>query len=309
MAKQNQIKSEKAGEFTFGVEIECFVPTRSGIQATSYYNPAEVEHGFPSGWKIKTDGSLAIQARGFRPVEIISPVLTGIDGLQQVVEVANRLESIGAEVNRTCGFHVHVGAKSVAGDKLDNIAGWVSNLINLVGQHELALFASTGSAFRAKHCRYTKSIKRSYTRERRDELKKKKWEIFVNQVTGIDRYHSLNIQNLFRQDRMTVEFRVFAGTVSAIKMLGHIQMALGLCEKALGPAVPFNAPRTRIYRGGDGAKSLERLLFLLGWNLGRKDVGKTDCSALGWIADLDQVKDVKTELRRLANKFDLNSQN
>ena len=81
-------------------------------------------------------------------------------------------------------------------------------------------------------------------------------------------------------------------------------MALGLCEKAMGPAVAFDAPTTRIYRGGDGVKALERLHYLLGWNLGRKDVGKPECSALGWIADLDQLKNVKSKLREMAKKFD-----
>lgn len=308
MAKQTQIKSEKAGKFTFGVEIECFVPRSIGLVPGSYYCPREAGNWFPAGWKIKTDGSLHISDNSYRPVEIVSPILKGIDGLEQISQVADKLTEVGAKVNRTCGFHVHVGAKSVAGKLADDVARWVSNLIHLMGQHELALYASTGSRFRATTCTYTKSIKSQYPKSKREEIKKKKWDILAREITGISRYRTLNVNNLLN-GRMTVEFRVFAGTVSKTKMLGHIQMAMGLCEKALGPAVPFIAPRTRIYKGGDGLKSLERLFFLLGWTLGRKDVGDANCSALGWISNLEEIKSVKSELRRLAKKFDSTAEN
>ena len=308
MAKQQQTQSEKAGEFTFGVEIECFTKDRS-LPSGSYEYPEEIGHGFPASWKVKTDSSISTKLLTHDEVEIVSPVLKGVDGIQQVKDVVKLLnEYADAKVNQTCGFHVHVGARSVAGGMADNVAGWVSNLINLIGQHELALYASTGSKYRATTCTYTKSIKNDYPQAKRDELKKKKWDILVREITGMDRFRTLNVNNMFRP-QMTVEFRVFAGTVNLTKILGHIQMALGLCEKALGPEVRFDAPTTRIYRGGDGQKALERLFYLLGWNLGRKDVGKPTCSALGWIGNLDELKAVKTELRRLAKKFDSHAEN
>jgi hypothetical protein len=308
MARQQQIKSEKAKEFTFGIEIECFIKRRNNLPIGSHRNPLEIGNGFPEGWNIKTDGSLHTTLPNHRAVEIVSPILKGDDGLAQVKRVVKELESLDAQVNRTCGFHVHVGAKSVAGELADGVAGWVSNLINLVGQHETALYAATGSRFRATACRYTRSIKSQYSDDKRKELKKKKWDVLVREITGMDRYRTLNVNNMLNS-RMTVEFRAFAGTVNYAKMLGYIQMAMGLCEKALGPAVTFNAPLTRTYRGGDGQKALERLFYLLGWNLGRKDVGKPECSTLGWIHNLSELKTVKTELRRLAKKFDSKTEN
>jgi len=306
MPSQTQIQSPKAGEFTFGVEIECFVPVDCPIVSGSRHNGRPLPTDYPDGWKAESDSSLKTDKRGMRAIEIVSPVLSGRNGLEQVLAVTRKLVEMGAGVNRTCGFHVHVGAKSVAGELADNVAAWVSNLIALMGQHEIALYASTGSRYRATVCQYTKSIKAPFNERKRDEIKKKKWDVLTREITGIDRYRTLNVQNLLNH-RMTVEFRVFAGTLSAEKILGHIQMALGLCEKALGPAVKFDAPQTRIYRGGDGARSLERLFYLLGWSLGRKDVGKPECAALGWIADLNQVSAVKRELRRLAHKFDSKS--
>jgi hypothetical protein len=306
MARQNQIKSEKAGEFTFGVEIECMIPAGSSIQPGYYHQGNHLTGNFPEGWKVERDSSI-VANRGFKAAEFVSPILVGEDGLNQVLQVVKDLNEIGARVNKTCGFHVHVGAKSVAGELADDVAGWVSNLIHLMGQHELALYASTGSRYRATACRYTGSIKNEYSESMRKELKKKKWDVLQRQITGIDRYRTLNVNNMLN-NRMTVEFRVFAGTLNPTKILGHIQMALALCEKAMGPAVAFNAPVTRIYRGGDGLKALERLHYLLGWSLGRKDVGNAECSALGWVANLEQIKDVKSKLREMARKFDSNTE-
>lgn len=307
MPSQIQTQSQKAGEFTFGVEIECFVPQSCPIRVGGHASGIQLPPDFPAGWEAQYDSSLATSKRGMKSVEIVSPILKGRSGLMELLEVAKKLNVMGAIVNRTCGFHVHVGAKSVAGELADGVAGWVSNLIHLMGQHELALYASTGSRFRATACRYTGSIKAEYGKKKRDEIKKKKWDVMTREITGIDRYRTLNVQNLLN-GRMTVEFRVFAGTLCPEKILGHVQMALGLCEKALGPAVPFDAPQTTIYRGGDGLRSLERLFYLLGWNLGRKDVGKPECSALGWISELEPIGEVKKELRRLAKKFDTDTE-
>jgi len=304
MPRQQQTKSTKARDFTFGVEIECMIPNRTRIPVGNYHNPRLLNGDFPEGWMSSKDSSIA-QYVGYKGVEFISPILKGEDGLNQVMSVLDKLNELGAKVNRTCGFHVHVGAKSVAGPLADDVAGWVNNLIHLVGQHETALYASTGSRFRAKECRFTKSIHARYDSDKRKELKKKKWDVLQRQVSGIDRYRTLNLANLFNS-KMTAEFRVFAGTLSKLKVLGHIQMVLGLCEKALGTCVSFNPPATQCYKGGDGLKSLNRLYFLLGWTLGRKDVGQPTCSAFGWIADLDKMKGIRKELRRLAEKFDSN---
>ena len=303
MPNQIQTDSNQAQNFTFGVEIECLIPKNTPIAVGAYHRPSDVPADYPEGWKVSGDGSISTGSRSYRGAEFISPILRGEAGIQQVLQMIDKLNSIDARVNRTCGLHIHVGAKSVAGELADDVAGWVNNLIHLVGQHEVALYASTGSRYRAKQCSYTKSIHASYSDTKRKELKKKKWDVLQREITGIDRYRSLNLNNLFGS-KMTVEFRVFAGTLNKTKILGHIQMVLGLCEKALGPCVPFNPPATNCYQGGDGLKGVNRLFFLLGWTLGRKDVGQPACSALGWITDLEQLKEVKKELRRLAKKFD-----
>ncbi|MFQ6134172.1 MAG: amidoligase family protein [Armatimonadota bacterium] len=134
----------------------------------------------------------------------------------------------------------------------------------------------------------------------------RKQEALQNAIYGLARYHTLNLTNLFTR-KATVEFRHAAGTVEWTKMLGHIQMALALCERATEPAKidwdGLASERTYSVRG-KGLRELNRFFYLAGWTKGRRDVGKEQVQMAGWIADMADLKPVKRELRRLARKYD-----
>lgn len=110
-------KMQDLSHYTFGVEFEVLLPlgttTASGAAAISRLT------GFPvilaalnqrvsqnsDTWKIVPDGSV----RGVgTPCEFVSPVLQGEAGLEQVRKICAAFNSIGAESNQSCGFHVHV---------------------------------------------------------------------------------------------------------------------------------------------------------------------------------------------------------
>ena len=57
-------------------------------------------------WKIIYDGSVSGDCNQ-DSVEVISPPLSGIDGLKQVESVVDRMNKYGIEVNRSTGLHVH----------------------------------------------------------------------------------------------------------------------------------------------------------------------------------------------------------
>ena len=67
-----------------------------------------------------TDGSIEI--KGYRPFEVVSPILRGDDGLQQVRRVLNGLKEMGAVVNESTGHHVHVDAENLSMLELKRIA-------------------------------------------------------------------------------------------------------------------------------------------------------------------------------------------
>ena len=95
----------------------------------------------------------------------------------------------------------------------------MARLISLVGNHERAIFASTGTR-RREQTIYTKQIKQYGDK---DNAKNK---------CEADRYHLLNLTHLAR-GKNRIEFRAFAGTLNKTKVVGYLMMCLGLVELAL----------------------------------------------------------------------------
>jgi len=308
---QTQTASSKAGSYTWGIEIECFLPQSKvqelGISVGSYHQGHPLPAPFPQGWTAERDGSLHTDRRGYVAVEIVSPILQGRAGIEQVKQVAGILRSLEATVNHTTGMHVHVGARSVAGESHAEVAEWVGKLLYQTAMHETALYASTGT-HRRENGSYSRSVKRQ--KQAADKVRKasdsRKREALRDVVYGLDRYHTLNLTNLFTS-KATVEFRFPAGTTEATKMVGHICTCLALAERATETTRmdwESIASEKTYQTNGRGLRELNRLMYLTGWTLGRRDVGKSEVPLAGWIANLEDLKPVKRELKRLARKYD-----
>ncbi len=101
-----------ANEMTFGIEIETVAPESAvrndGLRIGPYHAGTQVPY-LPRGWKAERDGS--INDAGGHACEIVSPVLRGAEGIEQVAAVVRTLEEKGHRVNVSCGVHVHVGWK------------------------------------------------------------------------------------------------------------------------------------------------------------------------------------------------------
>ncbi len=212
-----------AADITFGIEIECIVPTAALNAAditVGRYHVGEPVRCMPAGWKASHDSSIHAPS-GFTAVEFVSPFLKGAVGLEDVRLVVAKLNELGARVNESTGLHIHVG---VARD-----IKVVKNVIRFAAQHERAIFASTGDKRREQN-RYTQPISQIYTavKDAKDfpQLNEKM------RASNIDRYRSLNLTNLTNGMRNTVEFRAFAGTLDAIQIFAHIQICVGLVHKA-----------------------------------------------------------------------------
>jgi hypothetical protein len=82
----------------------------------------------------------------------------------------------------------------------------------------------------------------------------------------------LNLTNLARGAKDTVEFRVFSGTTNATKVVGWIQVCLGLVERALaGKRMPTwsSKPLSGGWKkAGEGQSEAERLMGYLAWDKG-----------------------------------------
>jgi hypothetical protein len=278
-----------ANECTFGVEIETVAPDglvrNHGLRIGAYKHGIQVPY-LPQGWTAERDGSID-DRRGGHQCEIVSPVLRGEAGLRQVAEVLLTLEARGHKVNVSCGVHVHVGWQR------DWSAEALARLVTIVAYVEKGLYAITGSKTRERG-RYCGGVRKyGNPKDAKPSLDR-------------DRYHALNLTNLARGTKDTVEFRVFSGSLNPVKVVGWIQVCLGLVDRAInGKRQPTWNPKPLSggwKKAGPGQSEAERLLGYLAWAPGYARLH--DGKQYGWISDAIPQDAIKAEFRRLAKKYD-----
>jgi hypothetical protein len=285
----------EAAELTYGVEIETTVPAArdrfdylvaaGGLRIGTRHHGIQVPY-LPAGWTAEHDSSIR-PAPNHIDCEIVSPILRGPDGLAQIVEVLRILEAKGHKVNTSCGVHVHVGWKR------DYPSEALARLVTIVAYAEKGLYAITGTKARERGI-YCGGVR--------------KYGNHKNAKTNIDRdrYHALNLTNLASGRRETVEFRVFSGSLNPVKIVGWVQVCLGLVQRALtAKRCPTWSPKPLTggwKKDGPGASETERLMGYLAW--GEAYARIHNGRQFGWISNLIPQETVKAEFRRLAAKYD-----
>jgi hypothetical protein len=289
-----------AAQMTFGVEIECHLPLALPIQIGGYCHGIQVPE-LPAGWKAERDGSIECGPERKR-CEIVSPILKGQDGLRQLRFVLTWLHEHGARVNWSCGFHVHVGFGA-------GLVSEIGRVVATVARYERALYAVTGT-----HTREHRPDGKNFCKPiNGDHNYTSRWKDKTRSVASYsdfpwDRYFSLNLTNLQGGTKPTVEFRVFAGTLSVVKASAYVQVCLGIVERALTinrtPAWNLEKNRAEQERTagmGAGRFATVKLIYGLGWRKGESDrpFGLIDPAD-----DLPAVGTMVAELYRLADKYD-----
>ena len=108
----------------FGVEIEAYNCTRErlarelraagiSVQVEGYNHTDHADH-----WKLVTDSSL----HGNNTFELVSPILHGEAGIDELEKVCWVLELCDVKVNDTCGLHIHMDAHDFTMDTWRNLA-------------------------------------------------------------------------------------------------------------------------------------------------------------------------------------------
>jgi hypothetical protein len=278
-----------AAEIAFGIEAETTLPGRDATPIGAYHHGLPVAW-LPPGWKAEHDSSIRPQVPGRKACEFVGPKLRGPEGLAEVLAAVDAIAARGARVNPTCGLHVSV---EFTGD-----AAALARLISLVGNHEKALFASTGTRRRERDV-YAKKIKQYGNKD----AAKARCEA--------DRYHALNLTHLARGGNR-VEFRVFASTLNKTKVAGYVMLCLGLVELALEPMrcpsweyTQRPGTRSLFERDGEGESEVVRLFYRLGWTKGwYKGARKDACYGDIRSAAAPTWKETKGKLIELARKYD-----
>jgi len=148
-------------------------------------------------WGIAYDGSLT---RG--GAELRSPIYSGPDGLQELRQVVAELADYGIpRVNKSCGFHVHLGNWPGFRAACRFIYLWQ-------GLQEWALTVVSPSRQRNEYCKPTK-----YSRA---EIRRLTSESQLQGIGESDRYRALNLQSWYAHQ--TLEIRLHQGTVDPNKI-------------------------------------------------------------------------------------------
>jgi len=280
-----------ANTFTFGVELEVACPNNvmndHGLRIGAYHVGTQVPF-LPAGWTAQKDASLSAGV-GYTPCEIVSPILRGAEGIDEVIRVLAKLNELGFKIAQNSGFHCHVGWNDAWG------AETLARLISIFSYLERGLFSSTGTKKRERGT-YCKGVRKH------GSAPKAKKEL------DPDRYNALNISNLANNytHKKTVEFRLFSGSLNATKIVGWIQLCLGVVEKSLNtkrlPAWTPAKAKCFWAKKGEGQTELERMLSYLGWSTGYAK--NAEGKEYGIVTDTIPLKEIKKELRRLAKKYD-----
>lgn len=210
--------------WSFGIEIECYMPRELAFEVGSYHRGLQVraiDRWLAEGWTCERDGSVVSDWPDYVGVEIVSPKLTGEDGLTEVVCMVDWLAEIGARVDRKCGQHVSVDARELTTVQVAEIRRAFELL-------EPGLFLINGE--------------RAAERWGSDYCT----PLSSGRTARSARYWALNVTNHSspRQGDQTrrLEFRLWAGTLDAMKSVTYILASVGLVAGVAAGDMPRNVP-------------------------------------------------------------------
>ncbi len=195
----------------FGIEIEAYNIPRVTLSG------ALREAGL-SNWTVKSDGSL----HGINAFELVSPVLSGVEGMEQVKRVCEVLERLNGRVDRSCGLHVHLEARTFTIDTWKRV---YKNYLRL----ESAIDSIMPRSRRGNTNQYCRSIGNE-SNIRRIDTATTVAEL-VERVGDGTRYCKVNGRAFaahgtieFRQHSGTVEYRKISNWVKFLKALVSVSM-------------------------------------------------------------------------------------
>lgn len=207
---------------SFGIEIEVEIGggvhwdalgivERAMQQVGLVATHERYNHETRSYWKVVSDGSL-----GRGGVEVVSPPLSGAEGLRQVKIACDALRAAGARVSRRCGLHVHLGAADLTLDELKDV----------VRVYERDYDEIVGTL--APSRRYNSYCHR-WVNQEQDRLNSATSEHGVVNAAG--RYKTVNLNTSYSRYK-TVEFRQHQGTIEFRKIEAWLRLCMEVVNEA-----------------------------------------------------------------------------
>lgn len=193
----------------FGVEIEAYNCTRErlaselraagiSVQVEGYNHTDHSDH-----WKLVTDSSL----HGNNTFELVSPILHGEAGIDELEKVCWVLELCDVKVNDSCGLHIHMDAHDFTMDTWRNLAISYKRLEPVIDAF------MPGSRRNNRYCKSLNGISET-------AITRAQTINDLRRVFHSDRYHKVNLEAYARH--CTVEFRQHGGSTNFTKMSAWI---------------------------------------------------------------------------------------
>ena len=204
----------------FGIEIEAYNVNMNQLKNSLKAAGIEIEvegynHTTRPYWKIVTDSSI----QGQQSFEVVSPILEGEDGINQIDIVCQVLEQTGAKVNKSCGLHIHFDA---AGFNLDTWKRIYKNYAKIENTID-GFMPDSRRADTNRFCKGFKSISNFSNKINEASNLSDISRIFSN-----NRYFKINPTSYVRHN--TCEFRQHAGTMDFRKITRWIKFLHNFVE-------------------------------------------------------------------------------
>lgn len=168
------------------------------------YNHVDNNHYY----KFVSDSSI----RGENPIECVSPVLTGKEGMKSLETCCKALNEANAQVNISTGLHVHIGAATLSGEAYVNVFKNYQKLEKVID----TFMARSRRANSSQWCKTLQGISFECCRTRYDVL---------NVMRG-NRYFKVNACSYARHK--TIEFRQHQGSTDFEKISNWVNFCAKL---------------------------------------------------------------------------------
>lgn len=175
---------------------------------------------YNSSWGLKPDSSCGI--------EIVSPVLKGIHGIEQVCSVVDVINQNNFPADKRCSVHVHVDVSDLSESKILSILTWwikcepvfFDSVLNCRKLNSYCMFIGFDRAFKIDSEFYNL-----------DEL--------IN-IFGRIKYYSLNAYHKNNKKRNTIEFRImdYDACKNSNDIRNWIKLILHFCDCSIKKGMP-----------------------------------------------------------------------
>lgn len=204
-------------DMTIGVELEAEGKNAFLVRALGSILPY---------WKSKIDVSIP------KGVEVVSPILhDNIEDMLSLEFVCDLMSEAGLKTDELCGGHIHIGAKYLE----NNFNAW-ENLFIIWNETE-ELFYKMSNEKGKKPRQYLEDFAAMSHNDIEELYKKGKVKIEnKEEFSKVCRYltdtrsRGLNLSNLERKDKNTIEFRIPNGTINAKAIKENIKLFCSLLQ-------------------------------------------------------------------------------